>query len=111
MPPQGPPQGGPPQGPPGGAPPGGAPQAGGPQNLLVALDKAIDALAQNVASDKSAPPKAVQLIQSIDQQFGEFMDIVNGGGGSSPDIAGGGGQGQTVSPEAAGNKGAIPSPM
>ena len=60
--------------------------------------------------DKSAPPRAKQLAQSIDQQFGELMDMITGGGASDADDESGA-QGQTVSPEAGGNKGAIPSPM
>jgi hypothetical protein len=110
MPPQGPPQGAPPQGP-GGPPPGGQPPQGGGSplgNLLTSLDKAIDSIASNIMGDKSAPPRAKQLIQSIDQQFGELLDMIQGG----PDEeSAGGAMGQTVPPEAGGNKGAVPSPM
>lgn len=101
-----PPQGGAP-----GAPPSGPPQAGGSPHaasFLDALDQGIDGLAQNIMSDKSAPPEAKQLAQQIDQMFGKLMDMIKGGGGEAP--PGGDGQGQTVPMEAGGNKGAIPAP-
>lgn len=112
-----PPPGGPPQGPPQGPPPGQsgpqqAPPAGGSPDagkFLQTLDQAIDSLAQNIMGDKSAPPEAKQLAQQIDQAFGKLMDMIQGGGGQDSDE--GDAQGQTVPPEAAGNKGAIPSPM
>lgn len=107
-PPQGAPS--PDQGPPPGGPPDQQGQGGGLSNLLMSIDKAIDHLAEQVSQDKSAPPEAMQLITVVDQAFGKFMSLVTG----SPEEQegpGGEGQGQTVPPEAGGNKGAIPSPM
>jgi hypothetical protein len=107
MPPQGaPPQGGPPQDPQA----GGGPQGHPAGKLLESVSQAIDQISQNIMQDKSAPPRAKQLAQSIDQQWGELMDMImgNGPGEDSDDSSA---QGQTVPPEAGGNPGAKPSPF
>lgn len=106
MPPNGPSQ---PAGP-GAPPPDQGSGGGGAAPLLQSIDKALKHLVQVVSQDKGAPPQAVQLIQGVAQGFDEFMEMVAGGGGEDegPEPQA---QGQTVPPEAGGNKGAIPSPM
>lgn len=113
MPPPGGPQAPPPQD---GAPPGGGagqPQGGGIAALMANVDKAIDHIMQVIAQSPSASPQEKQLIQVVDQAFGKLMESVSGGTeANEPDEdSGPGAQGQTVSPEAGGNRGAIPSQM
>lgn len=115
MPPPGGPQGGPPPGPPGqGAPPGAgqSQSGGGVAALMMNVDKAIDHIAQVIASSPAASPQEKQLIQVVDQAYGKLMESISGGtGADDQDSDAGGAQGQTTAPEAGGNKGAIPSPM
>lgn len=104
--PQGPPQGGPPQG----APPQGQPQGaggGGVVGLIQNVGEALDHIKTAVAQAQGIPPEAKQMIEQISQAYGQFVDMVSGPGGG--DESEGAGQGQTVPPEAAGNKGAVPS--
>lgn len=114
MPPPGGPQGGPPPGQ-GAPPPPGGPQqqggqGGGVASLMANVDKAIDHIAQVIGSSQAASPQEKQLIQIVDQAYGKLMESVSGGSeADEPDE--GGAQGQTTSPEAGGNKGAIPSPV
>lgn len=116
-----PPQGGPPQGPPpgpGGPPPeaDGADGAGSISTLLVNVDKALDHLTLVIGQSKATNPQEKQLISQISDAYGKLMDMLGVQGGDDQDEAGGpppgpGAQGQTVPPEAGGNKGAVPSPM
>ena len=116
MPPQGPPPGpqGPPPGagapPPGGAPPGGSP-GGGVSQLLMNVDKAIDQIKMVISNSKAASEHEKQMIGMIDDMYGKLMTSLGGEPDSDDGPPGGDGQGQTVPPEAGGNKGAIPSPM
>lgn len=114
MPPQGPPspQGAPPQG----APPSDPSQsdgAGSISTLLQNVDKAIDHLNMVIGQSKAASPQDKQLISSVDDLYGKLMQSLGAGGqdDSQAPAPGPGAQGQTVPPEAGGNKGAIPSPM
>lgn len=118
-----PPQGGPPQAPPpgpGGPPPQG--QAGGAgaiSTLLINVDKALDHLTLVIGQSKATNPQEKQLITQINEAYGKLMDMLGIQGGSDEDEQGHtagpppgpGAQGQTVPPEAAGNRGAVPSPM
>lgn len=114
MPPQGaPPQAGPPS--PGGAPPPQGQQGGGAiSTLLLNVDKALDHLNVVIGQSKVANPAEKQLIGQINEAYGKLMDMLGIQGGQDEDEAppeGPGSQGQTVPPEAGGNKGAVPSPM
>ena len=97
--------------------PGGDPQpaqgGGAISQLLMNVDKAIDHLQMVIGQSKATNPQEKQMISQIDQMFGQLMDSLSGKQGADQDDEGpsGDGQGQTVPPEAAGNKGAIPSPM
>lgn len=112
-----PPQGGPPSpGGPGGPPPqaGGGDAPGAISTLLVNVDKALDHLVIVIGQSKVANPQEKQLIQQINQAYGKLMDMLGIQGGDDEDAAGGpppgaGAQGQTVPPEAAGNRGAMPA--
>lgn len=115
MPPPGgappPPQGAAPQGPPPPSDPGGA---GSISTLMQNVDKAVDHLNLVIGQSKAASPQDKQLISTIDDLYGKLMQSLGAGGGDDSQDApppGPGSQGQTVPPEAGGNKGAIPSPM
>lgn len=114
MPPPGPPQGGPPPSP--DAPPQDGDSSGGGaiSKLLMNVDQAIDHLNQVIGQSKAASPEEKQLMATIDQLFGKLLDSlgVSGGGDEGQDQASGpGAQGQTVPPEAGGNKNAVPAGM
>lgn len=71
------------------------------QNVGEALDHIKTAISQ-----AQVPPEIKQMIDQVCQMYGQFIEAVQGGGGAEPE---GEGQGQTVPPEAGGNKGAVPS--
>lgn len=102
MPPQGPPA---PQAPPEG---GGAGESA--IQLIMGVDKALDQVKMLISQSKAASPQEKEMINQIDEMFGQLMDSLGAGGGEE-EAPMGDGQGQTVPPEAGGNKGAIPSPM
>lgn len=119
-----PPQGAPPQAPPPAQGPGGPPpqgsqgDAGAVSALLINVDKALDHLTLVIGQSKATNPQEKQLIAQINNAYGKLMDMLGvqgghdeDGAGAPPDGPGPGAQGQTVPPEAGGNKGAIPSPM
>jgi hypothetical protein len=102
----------------GGPPPGSdgpsGPQQGGGDTigpviqLMGNVDKALSHLNQVISSSKIAGPEDKQIIGQCSMLFGKLMERVQGGGADEPDGDEGSSQGQTVSPEAGGNKGAIP---
>ena len=103
----------PPPGPPPSGPPGQAPgQTGSISNLLQNVDQAIDHLNQVIGQSKATSPEEKQMIGMVDQIYGKLMSSLGQGDqGGDDDSTPGNGQGQTVPPEAGGNKGAVPSPM
>lgn len=109
-----PPQGPPPQGPPSDSsgPPSGAQGQGGGSGAISTLlshtDSAIDQLSQVIGQSKATSPEEKKMIQQIDQLYGQLMSSLGMGDSDDSSEPPGGGQGQTVSPEAAGNPGAVP---
>lgn len=107
--PQGPPSGDDspqePQGPPGQDQGGGG--GGEVEKLIGNVGGALQHLQQVFQGSQGVPPDAKNLIGQIVQLYGQLMKSLQGGG----EAAEGSAQGQTVSMEAGGNKGAVPSPM
>jgi hypothetical protein len=93
------------------APTGGDAQGGSISQLIMNMSKAIDHIAQVVNQSPQATPAMKKAIGQADQAFGGFVDALQGGGAEPDGDESGGGQGQTVPPEAGGNKGAIPHPF
>src|ERR1700746_1547498 len=89
-------------------------QGGAISQLLMNVDKAIDHLNLVVGQSKVTSPEQKQMIGQVDTLFGKFMTSIGvqpQDDGDDQGPQGPGAQGQTVPPEAGGNKGAIPSPM
>jgi len=84
----------------------------GAAKFLMSVDNALDQVHKLIINSKATSPQEKQMITMIDDMFGKLMESL---GAQNPDNESeepmGDGQGQTVPPEAAGNKGAIPSPM
>lgn len=107
----------PPQGPPAqDAGPDASPQgqgqaAGGAISQMIQnLTMGIDHLNKVISQSKATSPEEKQMIGQVNQIFGELVESLGmSGGGDGGDESQA--QGQTVPPEAAGNRGAMPSPM
>lgn len=112
MPPQGAPGPQQPDSSPGAPPPDQGSDGGGAiSTLLMNVGKALDHLNLVIGQSKATSPQEKQLIGQISAQYGQLTEALGmsgDGGGDEPPP--GQGQGQTVPPEAAGNKGAIPAP-
>ena len=106
-----PPSGGAPQGPQG-SPPAGPGQQPGQDvvGLLKQVEQALDHLNMVFSQSGAVSPKEKQMMDQINQMYEQMMSSLGQDDGSDDDTPGNG-QGQTVPPEAGGNKGAIPSPM
>lgn len=111
----------PPQGAPGpqdsNSSPGAPPQAQGQDSggaistLLTSVSGALNHLNDVIGQSKATNPEEKQLIQQINGAYGKLMDMLGaGGGGDDQSQSDSGAQGQTVPPEAGGNKGAVPAP-